>query len=424
MTAAAFTKGLLELEGSLASVLVHLVKRDHEASAMLDASSLDTDEVVSVVKERLHGLLRTPTDITSSMAEKIIPNGNACQKRAMFSVGNFMTAYEKLYQSMKKFVSVVREMAKPGNQVTLYHEESLDMALNRWEKLERDFKDDNGHFDISKILHIYNWVTYDLLHNRQLGVQDMTDIYVSSKDLADILIPQEYGMTMGEKINIATHICRPLLRKIQADIRFVVNDEASDILHNPDCLSLVGVTTPDRHVRTRLYFTSQSHVHAVLNVLRYGGLLKDMQDTSLKAALDKLDSTPELNYLTQIVFMMYEDTRQPPDSPSRFEVTVLYSPGVCYRERFLNGHGGQGENVQHSADQELTSTYNTEVAPLSSSSSPTQSNAATESGTEETDWMSDLDVIESLTQLCTTSVDNLFSTFNTLIQAELKRLSH
>lgn len=30
----------------------------------------------------------------------------------------------------------------------------------------QDFKDKNGHFDISKILHIYNWVTYDLLHNR------------------------------------------------------------------------------------------------------------------------------------------------------------------------------------------------------------------------------------------------------------------
>ena len=55
----------------MASVLVHLVKRDHEASAMLDASSLDTDEVVSVVKERLHGLLRTPTDITGSVAEKV-----------------------------------------------------------------------------------------------------------------------------------------------------------------------------------------------------------------------------------------------------------------------------------------------------------------------------------------------------------------
>lgn len=65
-------QGLLELEGSLASVLVHLVKRDREASAMLDASSLDTDAVVSVVKERLHGLLGTSTDVTSSMAEKVV----------------------------------------------------------------------------------------------------------------------------------------------------------------------------------------------------------------------------------------------------------------------------------------------------------------------------------------------------------------
>lgn len=47
---------------------------------------------------------------------------------------------------------------------------------------------------------------------------------------------QEYGMTTGEKINIATHICQPLLKKILADIRYVVNDEASDILHHPDCL--------------------------------------------------------------------------------------------------------------------------------------------------------------------------------------------
>lgn len=31
--------------------------------------------------------------------------------------------------------------------------------------------------------------------------------------------------------------------------------------------------SPGRHVRTRLYFTSESHVHSLLNVFRYGGLL-------------------------------------------------------------------------------------------------------------------------------------------------------
>ena len=39
MTAAAFTKGMLDLEGELASILVHLVKRDENATAMLDTST-------------------------------------------------------------------------------------------------------------------------------------------------------------------------------------------------------------------------------------------------------------------------------------------------------------------------------------------------------------------------------------------------
>lgn len=34
-----------------------------------------------------------------------------------------------------------------------------------------------------------------------------------------------------------------------------------------------GVSSPERHVRTRLYFTSESHIHSLLTVLRYGGLL-------------------------------------------------------------------------------------------------------------------------------------------------------
>ena len=101
-------------------------------------------------------------------------------------------------------------------------------------------------------------------------------------------------------------------------------------------------------------------------------VLQDMQNASLKEALDKLDSTPELNYLTQIMFMMYEDTRQPPDSPARFEVQVLYSPGVQYRERFLSGVGGQGHNPLQSPDQELATarTCNSEVPPAKVPSSP------------------------------------------------------
>lgn len=34
-----------------------------------------------------------------------------------------------------------------------------------------------------------------------------------------------------------------------------------------------GVSSPGRHVRTRLYFTSESHIHSLLTVLRHGGLV-------------------------------------------------------------------------------------------------------------------------------------------------------
>ena len=33
-----------------------------------------------------------------------------------------------------------------------------------------------------------------------------------------------------------------------------------------------GVSSPERHVKTRLYFTSESHIHSLLTILRYGGL--------------------------------------------------------------------------------------------------------------------------------------------------------
>lgn len=63
------------------------------------------------------------------------------------------------------------------------------------------------------------------------------------------------------------------------------------------------IKSPTRHVRTRLYFTSESHVHSLLNSLRHWTDCLDPE------ASDILGSITELDYLTHIVFRVYERPR-------------------------------------------------------------------------------------------------------------------
>ena len=83
-------------------------------------------------------------------------------------------------------------------------------------------------------------------------------------------------MTLTEKLTIAQNICAPLLRKIKDDLqRNAYLDD--DSVHRLDFRYTTGVASPDRHVRTRLYFTSESHIHSLLTMLTEGGLI-DVSD--------------------------------------------------------------------------------------------------------------------------------------------------
>lgn len=85
-------------------------------------------------------------------------------------------------------------------------------------KLEKDFYNvQTDRFDISKVPDIYDTIKYDLLHNQNIFQgSNAEDLYVCSKALADLVVPQEYGMTVDEKLSIARGIVTPLLRKIRA----------------------------------------------------------------------------------------------------------------------------------------------------------------------------------------------------------------
>jgi inositol hexakisphosphate/diphosphoinositol-pentakisphosphate kinase len=144
----------------------------------------------------------------------------------------------------------------------------------RWTKLEKDFKLKNGSYDISKIPDIYDCIKYDLQHNQHvLQFPDAEDFYTYAKALADIVIPQEYGITQIEKLTIGLGICSPLLKKIRSDLLTNIYENEEDENESVNRLNPSyshGVSSPGRHVRTRLYFTSESHIHSMLNVLRLG----------------------------------------------------------------------------------------------------------------------------------------------------------
>lgn len=93
--------------------------------------------------------------------------------------------------------------------------------------------------------------------------------HYSKNFMLAIHFPQEYGITKQEKLDISHKICGPLLRKIQADFHHTIVNEQADVLHRLDHRLSKGVISPKRHVRTRLYFTSESHVHSLWNILKY-----------------------------------------------------------------------------------------------------------------------------------------------------------
>jgi len=64
-------------------------------------------------------------------------------------------------------------------------------------------------------------------------------------------------------------------------------------------------------------------------VLKFGQLLEDKDDSQWETALQYLSTVPELNYLTQIVIMLYEDPSiSDLNSEKRFHVEIHFSPGA------------------------------------------------------------------------------------------------
>lgn len=257
----------------------------------------------------------------------------------------------------------------------------------RWRKLERDlYNERKERFDITQIPDVYDSCKYDLLHNAHLNVEGLDELFKVAQLLADGVIPNEYGINPKQKLKIGSKIARRLLGKILIDLRNTREEaiSVSELKSNQDQESTItktgkedtdyqrkahtkneenrrasftsemsmdqdddddkeikyrldpkyaNVKTPERHVRTRLYFTSESHIHSLMNVLRYCNLDESLQgEASLvcDSALDRLFKTKELDYMSYIVLRMFENTELDLDleDPKRFRIEMTFSRGA------------------------------------------------------------------------------------------------
>jgi inositol hexakisphosphate/diphosphoinositol-pentakisphosphate kinase len=359
-TAAAFAKGLLELEGEIPPILVSLVHKEKGSMHMLDPSGdkevkLELEEC----KEKITANLQRDIDYRETTEEDRIqmvgPADLTSMRDALAEVGNPRKILMEIYKTMGSLIVDLEEMLgligsgdeqrMEGGEglkgdheedvalsgVKLYKGETLLELTERWRFIYKRLYDaDEDCFDLSRIPDVHDNVRFDVLHNPHLGLSSTLEkLYELAKSMADCVVPQEYGTTKAEKRSVGVKICMSLLEKIRFDLNIARTDNKADMRYmiNMDYSADLPINTMGRRIRTRLYFTSESHLHTLLNVLRF--VPSDTECTFLSPhGLDFVNHTRELCYLTQIVIRLFEDTQYAMEDPKRFRVEILFSPGA------------------------------------------------------------------------------------------------
>ncbi|CAO1613511.1 unnamed protein product [Parajaminaea phylloscopi] len=163
--------------------------------------------------------------------------------------------------------------------------ETPKLFRERWDKLFSDYKDEPS--DPSRTSELADMLSHDGLHNRPFlqaifsdpeaaedhRLDKLHELYKRSCILFDYICPREYGIEPQEKERIGLLTSMPLMRNIIAD------------LERAEQGSLCS-----------LYFTKESHIHTLLNLI----LASDLPVI--------MPNMPPLDYFSSITFEVFEKT--------------------------------------------------------------------------------------------------------------------
>ena len=151
-------------------------------------------------------------------------------------------------------------------------------------------------FDLSRVPDVHDNARFDMLHNPHLGLtKTLEKLYTLAKLMADCVVPQEYGTTIAEKISIGNKMCRALLEKIKYDLIIARTDNQVDMRYmiNMDYSADLPINTMGWRIRRRLYFTSESHLHTLINVLRFSSNKNEKDCPLSKRGTDIIGQAPD-----------------------------------------------------------------------------------------------------------------------------------
>ncbi|SJX66628.1 probable VIP1-actin cytoskeleton organization and biogenesis-related protein [Sporisorium reilianum f. sp. reilianum] len=248
---------------------------------LLDDSNAAKD-VMDIVKKKLKASLRPDSpeadDVPDDWPEDLPPPAKLALEIASL-LGQLRAIMRHNYKALGKGIERV--------QTRWCTHETPQLFRERWEKLFNDFEEDPH--DPSRSSELYDMLSHDGLHNRQFIETVFADAAVTDQDvdkrlthlhelyrkalaLFSFICPREYGITPEEKEEIGFLTSMPLLTNIVDDLKGAKESN--------------GICS--------LYFTKESHIHTLLNLVLA---------SELNVVMPKM---PPLDYFASITFEVYE----------------------------------------------------------------------------------------------------------------------